>query len=139
MCDYMHRTCGVETVVLRPPGVWAEDTYEQIKALRADRRSYEWSPFWEYGAFIDVRDLAVAVHQAILAEYPGPRPFGVASDDINSSGPSSTGWVKRLHPGVPWRGDGSFVSDRHRTLLDNCRAKTALHWSSSRSWRPLHA
>lgn len=126
-------------VVLRPPGVWTEDTYNDIKELRAERPSYEWSPFWEYGAFIDVRDLATAIEQALLVEYPGAEPFALAADDINSSGPTSKEWVEKLHPGVTWKGDDEvFASHPYTTLLDNRRAKAKLHWSPVHAWRPSH-
>lgn len=62
-------------MVLRPPGIWTEDTYHDIEALRADRPPYEWSPFWEYGAFLDARDLATAIEQSLLVDYPGARPL----------------------------------------------------------------
>lgn len=139
MCADMHRTHGLDSVVLRPPGVWTEETYNDIKALRADRASYEWSPFWEYGAFLDVRDLATAIEQALLVEYPGAQPFGVAADDINSSGPTSKEWVQKLHPDVPWRGDDMFATNPYTTLLDNRRAKSALEWSPVHTWLPTHA
>ena len=137
LCDDVHRTHGLETVVLRPPGVWTEATYAEIAALRDDRPSYEWDPFWEYGAFLDVRDLAAAIEQALVVAYPGPRPYGLAADETNSSGPTSREWAALLHPDVPWRGDGTHGSgDPHATLLDNRRAKADLRWSPERRWRP---
>src|SRR5690606_10006840 len=36
LCEDVHRTHGVETIVLRPPGVWTDETYAEIAALRAD-------------------------------------------------------------------------------------------------------
>lgn len=61
----------LETVVLRPPGVWSAETYEDIKVHRRADPAYEWHPFWEYGAFLDVRDLAAAIERALVADYPG--------------------------------------------------------------------
>ena len=130
---------GLETVVLRPPGVWSEETYETIKAHRRDDPSYEWSPFWEYGAFLDRRDLASAIERALIVEYPGPLPFGVAADDINSSAGTSLEWAARIHPDVPVQGRGNFEDVPFRTLLDNGRAKDVLGWSPVNSWRPAHA
>lgn len=130
---------GVETVVLRPPGVWSEETYESIKANRRDDPTYEWSPFWEYGAFIDRRDLGSAIERALVVEYPGPEPFGLAADDINSSSGTALEWAAKLHPGVPVRHPDRFVNAPYRTLLDNTRAKDALQWSPRYSWRPTHA
>jgi UDP-glucose 4-epimerase len=137
LCEDLHRTAGLETVVLRPPGVWTEDTYARIRMRRADRPSYEWSPYWEYGAFIDVRDLATAIERALVVDYPGPRPFAISVDDINSSGSTARQWVARLHPGVPWH--GTITGLPYATLVDNRRAKTALAWLPVHTWRPAQA
>jgi nucleoside-diphosphate-sugar epimerase len=139
LCGDYSRVFGLETVVLRPPGVWSTTTYDEIKALRRERPSYEWSPFWEYGAFIDVRDLATAVVRALVAGYPGAKPFGVAADDTNSSGPTSQEWAERLHPDVERRDGERFAGNPHRTLLDNARAKAALGWSPTQTWRSQQA
>lgn len=139
LCADMHRTQGLETVVLRPPGVWTEETYERIKARRAVDAAYEWSPYWEYGAFLDVRDLAAALERAVVVDDPGPRPFAVAADDINSSGLTSREWAARLHADVPWRGDDSYSEQPYGALLGNRRAKEALAWTPLYSWRPRHA
>lgn len=139
MCADLHLSTGVETVVLRPPAVWSEITYERVKAPRAADASYEWSPHWEYGAFIDRRDLVSAIEQALIVGYPGPRPFAVTADDINSSGPTSREWASRLHPDVPWRGGAEFDLRPYTTLVDNRRAKASLQWNPLYSWRPEHA
>ena len=48
---------SLETVVLRPPGVWSEKTYETIKAHRRVLiRPMSGVPSGEYGAFLDRRD-----------------------------------------------------------------------------------
>jgi UDP-glucose 4-epimerase len=138
-CTDFWTTHGLETVVLRPPGVWSDETYGAIKAARQADPTYEWSPFWEYGAFLDRRDLATAIERALVAEYPGPKPFGVAADDINSSSGTSLEWARRIHPEVPLRHVDEFEGSPYRTLLDNSRAKTSLGWSAMHRWRPSHA
>lgn len=61
LCAAFTRSTGAATVCLRPPGVFAPGTYEFIRSARAERPESEWFPIWEYGAFLDVRDLAAAV------------------------------------------------------------------------------
>jgi nucleoside-diphosphate-sugar epimerase len=139
LCADLQRSHGLETVVLRPPAIWTEETYARVKAKRAQDPSYEWRPFWEYGAFIDVRDLVAAIAQALVVDYPGPRPLAVVADDINSSGPTSREWAARVHPDVPWRGDDRFVAEPYKTLVDNSRTKALLRWRPRHSWRPRHA
>ncbi|CAA9229140.1 MAG: UDP-glucose 4-epimerase [uncultured Acidimicrobiales bacterium] len=139
LCDDAQRTHGFETVVLRPPGVFTETTYGEIKAMREARPSYEWSPFWEYGAFLDVRDLAAAIERALLVDYPGAKPFGLAADHSNSSGPTSRQWVQELHPDVEWRGDDRYETAPFTTLLDNRRTRTALQWAPAHAWERDHS
>jgi nucleoside-diphosphate-sugar epimerase len=57
LCASFTGATGVPTVCLRPPAVFAADTYDAIRAMRRERAESEWTPYWEYGAFIDVRDL----------------------------------------------------------------------------------
>lgn len=135
MCADAWSASGLECVVLRPPGVWEPATYGWIAEQRRLRPSFEWDPFWEYGAFVDVRDLATAVGCALVAEYRGPAPMAVSADDLNSSGPTARELATRLHPDVPWRGDDSrFAADPYRTLLDNTRAKESLGWQPRHTW-----
>lgn len=138
-CSGFRAAHGLETVVLRPPGVWSAETYEDIKVRRRADPAYEWNPFWEYGAFLDVRDLAAAIERALVADYPGTEPFGVAADDLNSSEGESLEWAQRIHPDVPIRDADQFAEDPYRTLLDNSRARDRLGWSPEHSWRPHHA
>lgn len=136
MCADAWVASGLECVVLRPPGVWEPATYDWIAEQRRLRPSFEWDPFWEYGAFVDVRDLATAVSCALTADYPGPAPMAVAADDLNSSGPTARALAARLHPDVPWQGDDTrFAADPQRTLLDNTRAKEFLGWQPRHTWR----
>jgi UDP-glucose 4-epimerase len=60
MCRHFSASEAVSVVCLRPPGVWNESTYALIQSERAKRPEFEWNPFWEYGAFLDVRDLSQA-------------------------------------------------------------------------------
>ena len=139
MCADVHAAAGLETVVLRPPGVWDEATYAWIAEERRRRPSFEWDPFWEYGAFVDARDLAGAVERALIVDDPGPAPMAVSSDDLNSSGPTGRELAARIHPHVAWRGGTRFAADPHATLLDNSRAKERLGWTPQHTWRAFEA
>ena len=56
---------------LRPVAVWDEAQYSRVRdQWRAQPRS-EWEPFWEYGAFVDVRDVAAAVGLALSVPLAG--------------------------------------------------------------------
>lgn len=135
MCRFFSDSTGIPVICLRPPGVWEEATYRQIQAAREERPSFEWDPYWEYGAFIDVRDLAEAVLAAIQAPIHEYHCLLVASDDITTSGRSSLALVHQLHPGIPWHGGTEYDLDPFKSLLDTRPAQRLLHWSPRYSWR----
>ncbi len=121
--------------MLRPPGVWSARTYGRIEALREERASYEWDPFWEYGAFIDVRDLSCACIAALTCRLDGHATLLVAAPDITTSGRTSRELTDFRHPGIDWRGGDEYDADPCRTLLDIEPAKRVLSWAPTHAWR----
>jgi UDP-glucose 4-epimerase len=135
MCNAFAFAHGKTVVSLRPPGVWeAPNTYEWIVNERKKREAFEWDPFWEYGAFIDVRDLADACVRGLEANIDGYHAVFVSSDDITTSGRSSHQLSQKLHPNVEWRGETQFADNPYRTLLSNDAAKQLLDWEPAHSW-----
>lgn len=119
---------AIPAISLRPPGVWSDETYAQILEQRRLRPSFEWQPFWEYGAFIDLRDLADAVNCALRAPASGDACFLVASSDLNSSGRTAREWARFVHPEVPWRGGEIYERDAYHSLVDCAPARARLGW-----------
>ena len=76
MCAGFTARTSVPTVSLRPVWVWDPDMYRQIEAGWAAAADAEWVPYWEYGAFVDVRDVAMAVERG--AHCAGGAPPGPA-------------------------------------------------------------
>lgn len=130
LCEAATRRSGIATVVLRPVAVWTPAIYERIWRARQADQSYEWSPFWEFGAFVDVRDVATAVETAV--QFPPSRHARVilCSSDISASKPSLA-MVERLLPDVPWRPNDHerFEIDPWRALFDTSAAREALGWT----------
>ncbi len=130
-------TLGGETsiVCLRPPGVWeSPSTYQWITTEREKRAAFEYDPFWEYGAFIDVRDLATACLAALEPAVTGFHSLFVSSDDITTSGRTSVQLSRQLLPNVEWRGGNEFDENPFRTLLSNDAAKRVLSWQPKHLW-----
>ncbi len=124
LCDVFASAHGKTVVSLRPPGVWeAPNTYEWVTHEREKRPEFEWDPFWEYGAFIDVRDLAEACVSSLDADVAGYHSVFVSSDDIQTSGMTSRELTQKLHPNVEWRGNSEFEDNPYKTLLSNDAAK----------------
>jgi UDP-glucose 4-epimerase len=135
MCLYFHQRTQMPVVCLRPPGVWDEATYLKITGARQKRPEYEWDPYWEYGAFLDVHDLAEAVLLALTCDIQGFHTLLLASDDITTSGITTLELVKKLLPGLPWKGGPEYKSAPFSSLVKTRRARELLGWSPRYSWR----
>lgn len=135
MCEVFASAHKLNIVCLRPPGVWeAPATYEWIGAEREKRAAFEWDPYWEYGAFIDVRDLAQACLSGLEAEISGHHSVFVSSNDITTSGQTSFDLSNNLHPNIEWRGGIEFEENPFRTLLSNDAARKLLKWEPVHLW-----
>jgi nucleoside-diphosphate-sugar epimerase len=135
LCKRAAVVSGMTVIALCPPGVWTATTYHRILEARRREPDFEWSPFWEYGAFIDVRDLAAACRAAVTSTLTGYNRVLVASSDITTSGRTSLELVRDLMPNVPWRGDASYRSNPYQTLLRIDRARSLLGWEPRFTWQ----
>ena len=137
LCAAFTRSTGTPTVCLRPPGVFTADTYAFIRSAREKRPEVEWSPIWEYGAFIDVRDLAAAVAAALtVTQLDGHHRLLVCADDISSATHDSLTLAGRLLPDVPVTAPERFADQPFTALIDSSRARTVLGWRPTHRWRP---
>jgi len=137
MCHCVSDATGLSVVALRPPGVWTPDTYRAIQAERAKRPEFEWDPFWEYGAFIDLRDLTSACIRALTCALKGYHCVLVTSSDISTSGRTSRQLAQLVHPDVDWRGGAEYEGDPYRTLVDIDPATRLLDWRPQHTWRSI--
>lgn len=134
-CEKFTSDTDIPCIVLRPPGVWSEKTYEDISQMRRDKPSYEYDPYWEYGAFIDVRDLVDIILRVIEAEDIGYQEYLVASTDISTSGPNSLEWCQRLHGEVSVKDTSRYEVDPYASLLDISKVQKHYDWSPKHTWR----
>jgi len=135
MCCFWSAAERVPTICLRPPGVWTPDTYLEIQAARKDRPEYEWSPYWEYGAFIDIRDLSSACTCALTCPFEGFGCFMVAASDVTTSGKNSKELVKAICPDVKWRGGSEYQSNPFLSLIVTDNARRTLRWEPKHTWQ----
>ena len=135
LCAGCTARTGIPTVSLRPVWVWDQGMYQRIEARwRADPRS-EWEPFWEYGAFVDVHDVAAAVGQALMVPLRGHHRVLLCAADIAGTAPSLE-LAARLAPGVPVTDPDRYRADPWAALVDCSAAATALGWRAARRWSP---
>jgi UDP-glucose 4-epimerase len=133
LCEGFTRRTGIATVALRPVAVWDEAACSRVRdRWRAQPRS-EWEPYWEYGAFVDVRDVAAAVRQALTVPLAGHHRAVLCAPDIAATAPSLE-LAGRLAPGVPVTDPDRYQADPWAALVDCSAAATALGWRAARRW-----
>ncbi|GAK48933.1 NAD-dependent epimerase/dehydratase [Candidatus Moduliflexus flocculans] len=135
MCRYYYSICNKPILCLRAPGIWSENTYGEIIERRKKTPHYEWKPYWEYGAFIDVRDLAEAIYLAAKTNFSGFHCYSISSDDITTSGKTSKELVDFLFTGIEWKGDYTYTENPYKTLVQNGNIKKLLNWNPKYSWK----
>jgi nucleoside-diphosphate-sugar epimerase len=139
MCRDFTRSTGISTICLRPPGVFNEAIYHQIREAREADPASEWEPIWEYGAFLDVRDAADAARCALSSPVSGHVTALLCAEDISSAEGTSRDLARRIHPQVPWRGGTVYEDEPYKALIDTRRAREILGWIPQHRWRPSPA
>jgi len=134
-CRLFTRRTGIPTVCIRPPAVWTDKAIESVKEEREKDAEFEWTPYWEYGCYIHVEDLARATLCALTCPDPGHIPLLVVADDVSSAHLTSRELVQNLLPDIEWRGGDQYEADPYKGLVDNSRAKEVLGWAPEFHWR----
>jgi nucleoside-diphosphate-sugar epimerase len=133
LCAGFTARTGIPTVSLRPVWVWHPGTYQRVEERwRADPDA-EWAPFWEFGGFVDVRDVAEAVRLALTVPLAGHHRALLCAADIASTGPSLA-MAARLVPGAPVRDPAPYRDDPRRALVDCSAAARLLGWRPRYTW-----
>jgi UDP-glucose 4-epimerase len=133
MCEALTSATGIPTICLRPAMVCDPQKYAEVASAREREASAEWEPFWEYGAYIDVRDMATAVGCALAGSVTGHHRLLLTAQDAWASAPSRE-MARRLLPEVPWRGGSEYEAEPGRSLVDISRAVEILGWTPQYRW-----
>jgi UDP-glucose 4-epimerase len=133
LCAGFSGRSGIATICLRPVAVWLPDTYQRAEMRWQAQPASEWTPYWEFGAFVDARDVASAVDCALAAPIDGHVRAVLCADDSAALAPSLE-MAGRLTPDVPVRGPDRYRADPHRALVDCSTAKTLLGWQPRYRW-----
>lgn len=133
LCESFSERTGITTVVLRPVAVWAPGRYRDVERNWQRNARSEWEPFWEYGAFIDERDVATAVDAALSVPLEGHHRALLCAEDVAGSAPSLE-LARRLVPAVPVRDGARYALDPWRALVDCSVAETVLGWRPQYRW-----
>jgi nucleoside-diphosphate-sugar epimerase len=133
LCAGVTSRSGVATICLRPVAVWQPDFYQRAEMRWQADPASEWTPYWEFGAIVDARDVAAAVECSLASHFDGHVRAVLCADDIAASAPSLE-IAGRLTPDVPVRGPDRYRADPHRALVDCSTAKTLLGWQPRYRW-----
>ncbi len=133
LCEGFSARTGIATISLRPVLVLRPEDYNSIEAKWRKVPSSEWDPFWEFGAFVDVRDVADAVVRALEVPFEGHRRAVLCAADICGSAPSLE-LAARLAPDVPVRSSALYTADPWRALFDCAEAEQLLGWRPRYRW-----
>ncbi len=132
LCRCFTLSTGIATICFRPPAVMGPARRARFVAARAVDPAAEWTPFWEYGAFIDTRDVAGAILAALRCPDPGHLTALICAEDVTSPIPIRE-LAAKLMPQVPWR--GPEPSDPWEVPVRCDRARTVLGWRPQYRWR----
>jgi nucleoside-diphosphate-sugar epimerase len=133
MCAGFTARTGIATLSLRPVAVWGPGQYRRIEdRWRADPAS-QWEPFWEFGAFVDVRDVVTAAELALTVPLAGHHRALLCALDIAATAPAQD-MAARLAPGVPFGSPAPYRDDPWRALVDCYAAESLLGWRPRYRW-----
>ncbi len=135
LCEGFTARTGIATVCLRPVAVWDEAQYRRVTDRWAARPRSEWEPFWEYGAFVDIRDVAAAVGQALTVPAGGHCRALLCAAGVAATAPSLE-LAGRLAPAVPVADPGRYRADPWAALIDCTVATATLGWQPAHTWPP---
>jgi UDP-glucose 4-epimerase len=133
LCAGFTARTGIASMSLRPVAVWNPGQYQRTEEKwRADPRS-QWQPFWEYGAFVDARDVATAVELALTVPWSGHHRALLCAADISATEPGLR-LAARLAPDVPVTDPVPYRADPWRALMDCSVAEATLGWRPAYRW-----
>jgi len=94
MCRLFMERTEISTVCIRPPAVLSDERIASMRRAHAEQPESAWTPFWEYGCYIHVEDLARATVCALTCPDPGHEVLLVVAEDISSRAMSSKEWAE---------------------------------------------
>jgi UDP-glucose 4-epimerase len=128
------RNYDTNVCVLRTPAIWDDATFEFIENKRKTSPEYEYIPYWEYGAFIEVNDLAnlvnLILHDSSAHSY---ELYHTAANDISTSGMDRYQLAAKLLPNTSWK-IKKTKENAFKCILSNDRVKNRYGWNPLHNW-----
>ncbi len=106
LCAAFTERTGIASLSLRPVWVWDARQYQRMRTQWQAEPATEWEPYWEYGGFVDVRDVVAAVAQSLTVRLTGHRRALLCAADIAATAPSldmAGRWLPMYRLRIPGR------------------------------------
>jgi nucleoside-diphosphate-sugar epimerase len=133
LCQGFTARTGIGSIALRPVAVWGPEQYRKTwERWRAEPQS-EWHPYWEFGAFVDVRDVATAVEAALTVPLDGHHRALLCAADIAATR-TALELAARLAPDVPVNDRARYAAEPRSALVDCSVARRILRWQPVHGW-----
>ena len=133
LCAGFTARTGIPSLALRPVRVWDPGQYKWHEEQWRSEPESEWEPHWDYGAFVDERDVATAVELGLTVPLSGHHRALLRAADIAATAPSLDR-AAQLTPQVPVRDPARYQDDPYRALMDCSAAETLLGWRPRYRW-----
>jgi UDP-glucose 4-epimerase len=133
LCAGFTARTGIPSLALRPVRVWDPGQYKWHEEQWRSEPESEWEPHWDYGAFVDERDVATAVELGLTVPLSGHHRALLSAADIAATAPSLDR-ADQLTPQVPVRDPARYQDDPYRALMDCSAAETLLGWRPRYRW-----
>ncbi len=133
LCAGFTARTGIASVALRPCWVWDPGMYQRIQAQWRAEPASEWTPAWELGQFVDVRDVARAVQLALEVRLSGHHRLLLCAADIAATRPSLV-MAACFARSVPVRDTARFEREPGLALFDYSAAARVLGWQPHYRW-----
>lgn len=124
---------GIPTVCFRPVHVWVPGQAADTRRRWRSAPSVEVGSSWNFGAFIDMRDVVSAVRLALATPLKGHHRLLLCAADAAATQPTMT-VTRRYYPSVPWQPGTPPETDSTAALFDTSEARRTLGWEPKYTW-----
>lgn len=124
------RRGGASVVAFRPCVVRFPPDYHALISRWRRHPEEQWVPYWEYGAFVDVRDVVAAIMKVIENPPEGFHTALLCARQIAATRPTME-MLRSLHPHVPLRRP---LADPCEALVESATATRVLGWTATVGW-----
>ncbi len=134
LCESFVERTGVPTLCFRPVHVWVPgQAADTLRRWRKEPKR-EFTPHWNFGAFVDVRDVVSAVHLGLEVPTAGHHRLLLCAGDLAAMR-STREMAARHYPTVPWEPGWPPDGSEWPALFDCDPAKELLGWRPVHGWR----